>query len=130
MFLTFFKITLSPAHKFYHFRQVNLNLNIWNFCQEISSQRRAVPSWFWFKITSGKLSLHSIRKAEQHFVYAYPSPRPRRIRKNPLVGPWGVLPRCFQLKYSRIHLRNLSHKVELQTLHKNSWNIPRHASTS
>ena len=40
------------------------------------------------------------------------------VLKDHLVGPWGIFPEGFQLKYSRIHVINLSYKFENPKTHK------------
>ena len=40
------------------------------------------------------------------------------LLKDSLVGPWGVFTGRFHLKYTHMHIRNLSYKFEDKTTHK------------
>ena len=51
------------------------------------------------------------------------------LLKDPLVSSWGVFPRRFHLKYSRIHVRNLPCKFGHQTKHKTYQGTLEHTNT-
>ena len=46
----------------------------------------------------------------------------------PYGGPWGVVPKCFKLKYTCIDIRNLSSKFESKRTRKTCKGTPEHTS--